>query len=525
MLTTAARKTVWGKLRMCGTVLMLTTSLVLGGISLEGATTYAAGANYYVSPTGSDNNSGTSTSEAWKTLQHAADSAGAGDTVYVMDGVYQQKLKITHSGSAAEGPITFKSYTPQTAILDGTGLSVADSEGLIEITDASHIVLEDFEIRNYKTTTKDKIPSGILITGAGSNITIRNNYIHAIENNATLRSDLSGRDAHGIAVYGTKAPQSLSNISIIGNTLSDLILGSSESMVVNGNVDGFLIEGNIVHDNDNIGIDVIGFEGTSPNSAYDQARNGIVRENLVYNITSINNPSYGKSLPNDSYGADGIYVDGGKDTLIERNMSYNNDIGIEIASEHSGKSTSNITVRNNIVANNNYTGIAMGGYDKKRGSTVDCKVIGNTLYKNDTKGLDGGQMLLQYDTKNNVIKNNIFVASSSKLMISNPFTQNTGNQVDYNLYYVTGGASSAEWQWKNVSYTGFAAYKSGTSLDSHSLFADPLLVDPAAGNYTLSASSPAINAGENLGSIVGDKDYKGSDRVKGGNIDIGADEY
>jgi len=209
MLTTAVRKTVWGKMRMYGTVLMLTASMVLGGMGLEGAKTYAAGSNYYVSPTGSDSNSGTSTSQAWKTLQHAADSAGAGDTVYVMGGVYQQKLKITHSGSAVEGPITFKSYDPQTAILDGTGLSVADSEGLVEITDASHIVLEDFEIRNFKTTTKDKVPSGILITGAGSNITIRNNYIHTIENNAACAAICPGAMRMGLRYMARRRPSRL----------------------------------------------------------------------------------------------------------------------------------------------------------------------------------------------------------------------------------------------------------------------------------------------------------------------------
>ena len=39
------------------------------------------------------------------------------------------------------------------------------------------------------------------------------------------------------------------------------MLGASESVVVNGNVKGWRIAGNHIHDNNNIGIDAIGYEG------------------------------------------------------------------------------------------------------------------------------------------------------------------------------------------------------------------------------------------------------------------------
>ena len=134
-----------------------------------------------------------------------------------------------------------------------------------------------------------------------------------------------------------------------------LTLGSSESLVVNGNVDGFKIINNTVHDNNNIGIDAIGFEKVSSNPATDQARNGLIARNLVYNINSYGNPAYGTDRS-----ADGIYVDGGRSIVIERNRVHHNNIGIELASEHQGKSTSRIIVRNNFVYLNDIVGIAPG---------------------------------------------------------------------------------------------------------------------------------------------------------------------
>ncbi|MDB5056360.1 MAG: ywoF, partial [Bacilli bacterium] len=496
-------------------LLLFVSFLVLtaftGGFGIKAA--HAAGTNYYVSASGNDSNAGTIASP-WKTVQKAANTVAAGDTVNVRGGIYNEKITMNVSGSAAGGFITFQNYPGETAIIDGTGLSVSGTEAMVNITNKDYIIIKGFEIRNYSTSTSGTMAVGVFVTGYGSHIEIRNNNVHDIK---TLVNTTNGGDAHGIAVYGTAAPSSINNVIIDGNTLTNLRLGSSESLVVNGNVDTFQITNNLIHDNNNIGIDVIGFEGKSPNTAYDQARNGLVKGNTVYNITSYGNPAYGND-----YAADGIYVDGGKDTVIEDNYSYTNDIGIELASEHNGKSTSNITIRSNVVYNNNYTGVAIGGYDTNRGSTVNCKIINNTIYKNDTKSLDGGQLLVQYDTQNNTIENNILVASASNILIANDYTQNTGNVVDYNLFY----SSSASYTiaWKNVQYTSFASYKTGTGNDAHSIFADPKFVS-APTNLHLLSTSPAIDTGLTNAALNGAYDIDGEARAQGTSVDIGADEF
>ncbi|MFB5267592.1 right-handed parallel beta-helix repeat-containing protein [Paenibacillus enshidis] len=508
-----------GKILLAGLSMVVGIGLASGNVQPSAAS--AAGTEYYVATSGSDTNAGTSDAP-WKTLQHAADTVPAGSTVYVRGGVYNEKLKITRSGSASAGPIVFANYDNEAPIIDGKGLAVSGSEGLVELNDVNYVTVQGFEIRNFTTASKNAVPVGIYVHGAGGFINLSNNKVHDIKNTATPSgSDRLGRDAHGIAVYGTKAPDSIHDLTISGNELSNLVLGSSEALVLNGNVDTFAVTDNIVHDNDNIGIDLIGFEGTAPNAAYDQARNGLVKGNRVYNNTVKNNPSYAK----DDNSAGGIYVDGGKDSVIEQNYSYNNDIGVEIASEHAGKSTSNITVRSNVIYNNRLTGIAIGGYDTKRGSTVNCKIVNNTVYKNDTLNDYNGQLLVQYDTQNNVIKNNIFVANSTDVLFYNEYTKNSGNVVDYNLYSAPGGSSDATWTWKNKEYTGFSSYQKGTGNDAHSLFADdPKFVNEAGGDFHLQPSSPAIDAGHTDTAIIGTGDIDGESRVKGSAVNIGADE-
>jgi hypothetical protein len=142
--------------------------------------------------------------------------------------------------------------------------------------------------------------------------------------------------------YGTSAKLPISDLVIDGNEVHHLKTGLSESLVVNGNVSGFRITRNIVHDNNNIGIDVIGFEQTAPDPAVDRARDGVVSENSVYNITSEGNLG-------DFPESDGIYVDGGTRIVIERNIVHDVDYGIDLESEHFGGSTSHVVARNNLI--------------------------------------------------------------------------------------------------------------------------------------------------------------------------------
>ena len=56
-----------------------------------------SGATYYVSTTGSDSNNGSYTAP-WLTIQHAANTATAGATVYVEGGTYYQSVSFPNSG-------------------------------------------------------------------------------------------------------------------------------------------------------------------------------------------------------------------------------------------------------------------------------------------------------------------------------------------------------------------------------------------------------------------------------------------
>jgi hypothetical protein len=359
---------------------------------------------------------------------------------------------------------------------------------------------------------------GVSVLGGGSHIELVKNNVHHIEQTFAGR-DAPGRGGNGfgIAVYGTDAKTPITDLVIDGNEIHHLQTGSSESLVVNGNVTNFRITRNVVHDNNNIGIDIIGAEHTAPDPAVDQARDGVVSENLVYNITSKGNPAYGNDQS-----SDGIYVDGGSRVVIERNVIHNVDFGIELASEHRGRATSYITARNNLIYACNTAGISIGGYGAERGAAEHCTVINNTLYGNDTANTGSGEFQMQFNMTSNVFENNIVYAGSRCLMTSSKSGPTDGKtptvSIDYNLYYCASGTEASNWGWYPVCYTGFAKYVKASGNDRHSRFAD----DPSKNDFHLQSASPAINAGTNArGAVAGEQDLDGGGRIQGATIDAG----
>lgn len=413
----------------------------------------------------------------YTTIQAALNAAVPGDTVLVRTGTYSENLTFPRSG-AAGALIALQGENGAT--LDGTG----KGELGISITGRSYVKVTGLTIRNFRSSGT---PMGISVNGASTHVELRDNVIEFIEN--------TNGNAHGIGVYGNAATP-ISDLVISGNEVRHCKLGQSESVVVNGNVDGFVVSHNKVHDNDNIGIDFIGFEGTGP-AGQDQARNGVCTDNEVFNISSANNPTY-----HGERSADGIYVDGARDIVIERNRVDATDVGIEVASEHGGKTTSNIIVRNNFVARSFQGTVMVGGYAANKGNAQNIQVLHNTLYQ----GADGA-VVLQFNCSGVSIRNNIFIGSTYVVASG---SNNSGVIADGNLYF--GGSTSS----------------AGDFADSHAIFVDPQLKAPPL-DLHLGATSPAINRAQPLGNDAQGLPWAGAFDLDGeprahGQLDVGADE-
>lgn len=508
----------------------------------------ASAAELYVSTTGLDANPG-SAELPWRTVQKAADSAVAGDIVNLRAGTYAERVTLSNRDGTALAPITFRKFPGDAgaALISQNGVTPPNGlSALLKIENCDHIILQGLEIANYKTSGTNaqqnaQLPAGIYISGSGTGIMVRQCKVHDIWQSSTALNNFDA-NAFGIAAYGD-AEGPLDQLVIDGCEVYQLRTGASESVAVNGNVTNFAVTNNTVHDCNNIGIDFIGFEGANPSMALDQARNGICSGNTVYRIDSKFNPAYGGNFTtggnNNTRSAPGLYVDGGRDILLERNHVYDCNYGLSAGSEWQGKVASNITVRNNIFHHCHVGGIVIGGSESSNGGLSNSSFSNNTLYGNDSVSRGGGQFAIQNHVSGTTIRRNLMASNAA-------FTQfilkdnNTGSfasgAIDWNLYKLDAG-DDFEFIWNGSASSTLAAWQGGGARDAHSTLitgalglvnAAPTAASPA-GDFALTAISPAKDTGDSAAlpftPAAGEKDYFGQSRVAGGRVDIGADEF
>lgn len=459
---------------------------------------------FYVSPTGNNNNPGTLLLP-WKTFQKACNSALPGSTVYLRGGTYS-KAVLNVSGTPGNY-ITFKSYPGELAVIDGLNTR----QTLFYAFNKSYVKLVDLEFRN----AIGNYSIGIEFEGACSNIEIRNNKIHDIHFSAIPTAIATSiKNTNPLVIYATDSLIASTNILIIDNEIYNCRTGFSEACTVAGNISNWQIIGNAIHDISNIGIDAIGGEKICKNPLLDVARNGLIKYNTVYRCKS----PYASAA--------GIYIDGGSSIIIENNLSFNNQYGIEVGCEIKNIICSGITVRENIAHNNDEAGLAIGGYNfPNTGKVINCDVHNNTFYNNDFTNKGQGEITITR-LENSSIQNNIFHGGAKRLLLTSTIGNSFNNVINYNNWYTTNSNTTANMFVMNgTNYKTLASFQLGTTLDLNSVFGNPNFTNAAGYDFHINIGSAAYNAG-NPGFIaaIGETDYDGNSRVSYSVVDAGAYE-
>lgn len=428
----------------------------------------------YVAPEGSDAGSG-SKADPFATFQRAIDELGkSGGTVLARGGTYHDQRFVLRDRNR----VNVAAYPGERPVLDLSGTRPPRGEsGVVEIRDGSDVAVRGLEITGYRTTSQQVVPMGIYVVGGVEGLILEGNHVHHLGND---NDELGSADinAHGIAIYGTRKNRPTSGVRIIGNEVDHLVLGASESVVVNGNVRGWRILNNHIHDNNNIGIDAIGYEETIKGRArwtdVNRARNGVIANNVVTGIVSRGNPAYweGSGWCNC---ADGIYVDGGKNIAIRNNVVRDSDIGIEVASEWRRGGTEDIEVRGNLVAGSAYVGLALGGYGPRRGEAHDVLVTRNVFVGNNTLNDGSPEILLQFkvfDTR--IVRNKVTASNANAWLVARvrragKRAQNAHVRFDHNRYRVPGKRHTALFRDARNRYKGLKSWQNGTGQDLHSM--------------------------------------------------------
>ena len=314
--------------------------------------------DYYVATNGTDNNNG-SINSPWRSLKHAIDVAGAGDTIFMRGGTYTtNEVWIKDDMGGAPGQyMTIKNYPGETVSVGGSRWF--DVEGPYVRIEGLHFRLPySIDINsNGQVVNNTFIGSqagyGVIFAG-GDNLLIEGNHIevtgggdtqdHGIylihATNVVIRNNfISGASGYNIHIYdedkGSGEKKRYENVLVENNFLTSsqeragIVIGAHDQTV---EMDGITIRNNVFANHPWEGI--------------------LIKYEPISNVTIINNTFYG-----------------------------NNDGGINIFT-----GIDNLVIRNNIFANSGQSHIGISG-------SISNGTISHNLYSQPQSGSGDSQPL------------------------------------------------------------------------------------------------------------------------------------
>ena len=263
------------------------------------------------------------------------------------------------------------------------------------------VIIENLSLVGRKIDGRGNSLKGIIVQSSNiSKIQIIKNNIDGIQviGSTANNNDIAFTEAIGVQGTGNKDYNTITDIIIENNIVTNMRTGNSESVNISGNVKNWEIKNNQITDVDNIAIDA----GGNGKNAVDAARYGFIEGNTVKEFV----------FPED-YRAAAIYIDGGKYIHVEGNSTINtgknytkgNQIGYQIGAENCMVASHITMVNNHSLINAKREDLMIGGWGK-----VGCD------------GSDDGVGSIAFIT----VKNNNFKQTTMSYRISHAIIDESG---------------------------------------------------------------------------------------------------
>ncbi len=465
---------------------------------------------YYVdTENGNDKNSGTSESNAWKTLDKVNSvKYGAGDVISFKSGqIFEGKFVPKGSGTS-EKPIIATSYGEgKKPIIEGSGVQPAT----IHLYNVECWELDGLEVTNYHNTVN--LRSGVLIEnedkGILNHIHLKDMYIHDV-NGKNIDSNWGyDRINGGVIVYshGTSVESAFNDILIKGNHIEKVDRSgifiystwSSRDNISEGYGRWFpstnvIIRNNYLNDIGGDGIQTGVTDGALVEynvAHYCNMRSGknnvaIWTWNSDNSVFQYNEAAYTQVREGDGCGFDIDF--GGSNNIMQYNYSHDNEGGFMLVTSFGSYSNNGAIVRYNISQNDKGKVLRVVGL-----ATRKCYVYNNVIYLGSK--------------------------SNAGLIYTTGWERDLGEGYFYNNIFVNLGTGGNEISSGTIFENNcfYCPNLSNLPDDPNMINSDPMFISSNSGGsgintlegYKLKNNSPCINKGKIIEN-TGGKDFWGN---------------
>jgi len=402
-------------------------------------------ATYYVAKNGDDGNPGTE-ARPWASIQKAASTAVAGDTVLVKAGTYDEKVRFANGGTE-NASITYKP-SPNDEVI----ISYPAREDHVVLFTKPYIVFEGFKIVSEWLQP-------IRLNPGSHHVTIKNcELIGEAARPVSCpkcgeKFTLSGvrQTAHGLVIESDAVHHvTIQNCRIHGHGQKK----GHHGLYIKG--DHHLIEGNIIYNNAEYGIHLYNNQGS--------VKHCVVRNNILY--------GNGADLPT---GGSGIIVTQGGHRIHNNVCCDNGRYGIIVWQVPAGDPPNEI--HNNVLHGNGRAGLQI-------------EASSRTIARNNICSDNKQQNLIVLDSPGTVLDHNCYWPDGPAR-----FRWGSGGA----RTAPARGAPAGRGEAGDIGWgCSFAEYKKISGQDAHGICADPRFVNAIARDFRLRADSPCLHAGAGL---------------------------